>query len=63
MSTKDYIEFVTMQIMTYLDLPAEEKKQRRQKKRTPNIAYIHHWFGILPFSFRIMLHKYKKQAR
>ena len=30
MSTKDYIEFVTMQIVTYLDLPAEEKKQRRQ---------------------------------
>ncbi|CDQ39676.1 MULTISPECIES: YqzE family protein [Virgibacillus] len=62
MSTNDYIKFMTEQVVTYIDLPAEEKKKRKTKRQRKSVLFGNRWLGLLPFAFRMMINK-NKQAQ
>ncbi|RKQ37778.1 YqzE family protein [Oceanobacillus halophilus] len=47
MSGNDYIKFVTEQVVSYLDQPAEERKKRKNNPKTTGLS--NRWFGVLPF--------------
>jgi len=57
MSGKDYLKFVTEQIVTYMDLSSEEKKLRKQTQKMNRPLYTSKWLGMLPFSLKIIFQK------
>ncbi|CAI6050299.1 YqzE family protein [Cohnella sp. JJ-181] len=49
--TTDYLKFVAERSVAYLNLPADERRARRKKKREP---WQVRWFGLLlPLGLRI----------
>ncbi|WP_239984575.1 YqzE family protein [Lentibacillus sediminis] len=51
-SGNEYVRFVTEQVMTYIHLPSEERKNRRQEQKNKRPVYANKWLGVLPFAFR-----------
>ncbi|MYL58261.1 YqzE family protein [Virgibacillus halodenitrificans] len=51
MSRNDYLKFMTEQIVSYIDLPPEERKKKHNEKKSNKIV-ANRWFGILPFAYR-----------
>ncbi|APC48312.1 YqzE family protein [Virgibacillus halodenitrificans] len=51
MSGNDYLKFMTEQIVSYIDLPPEERKKKHNEKKSNKIV-ANRWFGILPFAYR-----------
>ncbi|WP_299087969.1 YqzE family protein [uncultured Metabacillus sp.] len=63
MSANDYVKYVTQQIVKYMDTPKEARKQLREERKnveTSSTFYSNRWFGVLPFSLKLMLNKRKK---
>ncbi|MEK0315763.1 YqzE family protein [Cohnella sp. 56] len=59
--TTDYIKFVADRTVAYLSLPAEERRQRRHRRREP---WIVRWFGLLlPLGIRIWWSGRKKNEK
>lgn len=54
--TNDFVKFITEQLVTYMHLPAEERKKRRKYKQESS-GYTSKWFGIVPFAIRTMWKK------
>ncbi|MFX3624887.1 MAG: YqzE family protein [Ectobacillus sp.] len=57
MSTNDYVKFVTQQFVTYMDSPKQDRKQKRQQRRSEKELFSVRWFGVLPLSLKLL---YKK---
>jgi len=53
----DYIKFVTEQVVSYLDLPAEERQKRKLDRKNTNSNFSNHWFGVLPFAIKSLRKK------
>jgi hypothetical protein len=54
-SGNDYLKFMTEQVVSYIDLPAEERKKRKNEQKNSHQSYTNRWLGILPFAFRILI--------
>jgi hypothetical protein len=57
MSTNDYIKFLTQQLVQYMDIPSTERKQQRKMKKNNQSPFSHRWFGIIPFSVKMLFKK------
>lgn len=57
MSGNDYLKFMTEQVVSYIDLPAEERKKRKKKEKSSKPAYSSRWLGVLPFALKVFLRK------
>lgn len=62
MKTNDYVKFMTQQFVSYIDSPAEEKKQRKQEKKEEKELFTSKWFGILPLALKMLVDKEKKDG-
>lgn len=55
----DYVKFMTEQVVSYIDLPKEERKKRKTdlkaQKNHPPIG--NRWFGVLPVAIRFFFKK------
>lgn len=61
MSGNDYVKFMTQEIVKYMDTPqAERKKMRQEQRSNKEVSVSNHWFGILPFAFKLLIKKKKK---
>ncbi|WP_424474876.1 YqzE family protein [Oceanobacillus kimchii] len=58
MNGNDYLRYMTEQVITYIDLPKEEKQKRRNTHQKKQSLYQSRWFGVLPFTFKFW---YKKR--
>lgn len=59
--TTDYLKYVTDRTVAYLNLPAEERRERRHRKRQP---WPITWFGqLLPMGLRIWWNNRKKSEQ
>ncbi|WP_338062626.1 YqzE family protein [Virgibacillus halotolerans] len=56
-SGNDYLKFVTEQVVTYIDMPPDERKKRKTKQKDTQGMYVNRWFGVLPFVFKIFFRK------
>ncbi|PAV29124.1 YqzE family protein [Virgibacillus profundi] len=66
MSGNDYIKFMTEQVVAYIDLPSDERDERRKRKeeqKEEQRIYTNKWLGVLPFAFRIFIKKTKVAGR
>ena len=57
MSGNDYLKFMTEQVISYMELPSEEKRKRKEAQKRDASLYANKWFGMLPFTLKIMFHK------
>nr|WP_245347742.1 YqzE family protein [Oceanobacillus polygoni] len=57
MSGNDYLKFMTEQVVSYLDLPSEERKKRKEAHKQQDSFYATRWLGMLPFTLKIMFQK------
>lgn len=57
MSGNEYVKFMTEQVTTYIDTPAEEKKLRKSQNKTEPPVCSSRWLGVLPFAFKLFLKK------
>lgn len=53
----DYLKFVTEQVVSYLDLPAEERQKRKSNRKNISSGFSNHWFGVLPFALKSLRKK------
>nr|WP_068671897.1 YqzE family protein [Oceanobacillus sp. Castelsardo] len=57
MKGNDYLKFVTEQVVSYLDLPAEERQKRKSERKNMGSGFSNHWFGVLPFAIKSLRKK------
>lgn len=55
MSNQDYVRFLTEQLVTKMN-ETENEKQERKKERQPNL-FSHRWFGLVPFTWKVLMKK------
>ncbi|WP_281170903.1 YqzE family protein [Paucisalibacillus globulus] len=50
----DYVKFMTVQVVSYMDLPKDERIQRKldQKAQRHHPPIGNKWFGALPFAIK-----------
>ncbi|GAB7386783.1 hypothetical protein BSNK01_06190 [Bacillaceae bacterium] len=51
MKTKDYLIFLTERLVTFLETP---RKERGRRVKEP---WSTRWFGMIPFSLKMLLRK------
>ncbi|RDW19187.1 YqzE family protein [Oceanobacillus arenosus] len=56
MKSNEYVKFMTQQIVSYMELPAEERKKRKLEHKQPTL-YANRWFGVLPFALKVIRKK------
>jgi YqzE-like protein len=61
MKTNDYVKYMTQQFVTYIDSPKEERKQKREMKKSEKEAFVNRWFGVLPLGVSLMYRRYKEK--
>ncbi|TYP73733.1 YqzE family protein [Paenibacillus methanolicus] len=44
----DLIKYVTQQVVTYIDTPEEERRQKRQAAKAAREPWLTKWFGMAP---------------
>ncbi|MFA1821552.1 YqzE family protein [Virgibacillus oceani] len=57
MSGNAYLKFMTEQVVSYIDLPSDERKRRKSEQKNNHQFYINRWIGILPFVFRMFIRR------
>lgn len=50
MKTNDYVKFLTVQWLVYMNQPKEVRKEQRRHHRDDRQPFMSHWFGIIPLS-------------
>lgn len=55
MSHQDYVRFLTEQLVTKMNETKIEKRQR--KKERHHDIFSHRWFGLFPFTWKILTKK------
>ncbi|MGM8365118.1 YqzE family protein [Virgibacillus sp. W0181] len=63
MSINDLVRYVTEQFVSYVDMPADEKKQRKLKRaetqQKQQNKLSNHWFGVFPLALKTLWKKNK----
>ncbi|MUK87141.1 YqzE family protein [Ornithinibacillus sp. L9] len=57
--SNDYIRTMTEKFVSYIDLPLEEKRKRREtyKAKKQQNKPVNRWFGAIPLAIRISFKK------
>lgn len=63
MSTNDYVRFVTQQFVSYMNDPKEERKQKKQQRRSEKEPFLNRWFGVMPLSAALFYQKVKQKRK
>lgn len=53
MSSNDFIKFLTEQLVTYMNKSKTERKKEKEKTDQP--IYSNNWFGLFPFTIKLLL--------
>ncbi|HEX6594435.1 MAG TPA: YqzE family protein [Bacillota bacterium] len=53
MSRNEYIQFITKQFVTYINMSTTEKQKKREEKKKRNDLLFHRWLGLVPFSVKL----------
>ncbi|MEI3606813.1 YqzE family protein [Pseudogracilibacillus sp. SE30717A] len=55
MSHNDYVKFITEQIVSHMNKTKQERKVQKQNNSTLSVS--NKWFGIFPFTLKLLLKK------
>jgi len=48
---------MTEQVVSYIDLPSDERKRRKTEHKNSHQLYTNRWLGILPFVCRLLIRR------
>lgn len=54
MSTNSYLKFLTEEFVKYLNSPKENRKEKKMEEKDP---LLNRWFGVLPFSLKLLIRR------
>ncbi|WP_203361771.1 YqzE family protein [Bacillus sp. REN10] len=57
MSIYELIRYSTHKILAYLNEPKQERKEKRQRRKTERPAFSSRWFGVVPWALRQLFRK------
>ncbi|TGB04320.1 YqzE family protein [Halobacillus salinus] len=57
MDRNDYVKFLTEEMVKYMQMSKEEKKDRKAKK--PSKKSSLYWFGVLPIAIKMFRKRWK----
>lgn len=55
MKGNEYVKFMTEEIVSYLHMPADEKRKKKIERKEKIDSPVSHWFGVIPFSLRLLI--------
>lgn len=61
--TEDFIKYITEQVVTYIETPAEIRKENRKSMRNQKEAWSSKWFGMVPFAIRMWVSERQNKKR
>lgn len=54
----DFILYITQRVMSYIDTPVEERRERKRKqKQRLKQSWQTRWFGLIPFGMKMWIGK------
>ncbi|KGX88866.1 hypothetical protein N784_00500 [Pontibacillus litoralis JSM 072002] len=57
MSPNDYVKFMTEEVVKYMELPKEKKKERKQRKKAARKPWSITLFGIIPLALSFVFRR------
>lgn len=58
----DLIKYMTQQLVTYMDTPEEERRQKRQAAKAAREPWLTKWFGMAPIGIALWWRGRKEHA-
>lgn len=56
-SGQEYVQYLTEQLVEYIDTPAEERKQAKKRAKAQKEQWLPRWFGVWGVSLLLWLKK------
>lgn len=56
MSNHSFIKYLTEQFVIYINQSPDEKDKQKTLNKSDSL-YTSHWFGLIPFAFRMVFKK------
>lgn len=53
MSSEDFVKYLTEKLVRFIDTPKEKRREERPNRE----RWSHRWFGMIPFSIKMMFKK------
>ncbi len=63
MPTNDSVCFVTQQFVSYMDAPKEDRKQKKEQRRSEKEPFLNKWFGVMPLSAALFYRNVKNKRK
>jgi hypothetical protein len=61
--SEDLIKYITEQVITYIETPAEIRKENRKSMRSQKEAWSSKWFGMVPFAIQMWVSGRRNKKR
>ncbi|OYD07781.1 YqzE family protein [Paludifilum halophilum] len=61
MSSQDYIKYLVQQMVKYMDMPKEKRKEVRELRKEQRPRWSHRWFGMVPFGMKMFAKRQKNR--
>ncbi|MDF2558506.1 MAG: hypothetical protein K0R71_2334 [Bacillales bacterium] len=61
MKTNDYVKFITIELVKYLDEPKDIRKQKKNQKKAEQPPRMQRWFGVIPMSLSLYYSEVKEK--
>lgn len=53
MKTNDYVKFLTIEFVKYIDEPKDVRRQKRERRKSEQPPRMQRWFGFIPMSISL----------
>ncbi|SET61888.1 YqzE-like protein [Salinibacillus kushneri] len=61
MSGNDIVKYMTQEIMKYMQLPKDEREQRKSQRKNEKVNRSNRYFGMLPTAFKMFWNGKRKE--
>jgi hypothetical protein len=61
MKTNDYVKFLTIEFVNYIEEPKEIRRQKRNQRKAEQPPRMQRWFGIIPMSLSLYYAEMKEK--
>lgn len=59
MSVNQLIQFITREILLFIETPVEERRKRKEIRREQRSPWSNHWFGAVPVAIGMLVKRRK----
>lgn len=63
MKRDELVQYITERIVSYYNVPKDERKQQREQAKHVREDWRSRWFGMVPFAVGMWIEKWKEKRR